>query len=126
MVKLHAELIAKNVKIIREELPGVKIWFCSDNLHAEAPHVARWCGIDVSLSDAIIDYHMHMPYYAGARFFDDTAYNIENLKKPYFPLIDPAERIQSFFLFLRLHRASLQKHSVLQPERQKPRICERR
>lgn len=97
MVKLHAELIAKNVKIIREELPGVKIWFCSDNLHAEAPHVARWCGIDVSLSDAIIDYHMHMPYYAGARFFDDTAYNIENLKKPYFPLIDPAERIQSFF-----------------------------
>ena len=97
MVKLHAELIAKNVKIIREELPDVKIWFCSDNLHAEAPHVARWCGIDVSLSDAIIDYHMHMPYYAGARFFDDTAYNIKNLKKPYFPLIDPAERIQSFF-----------------------------
>lgn len=97
MVKLHAELIAKNVKIIREELPNVKIWFCSDNLHAEAPHVARWCGIDVSLSDAIIDYHMHMPYYTGSRFFDDTAYNIKNLKKPYFPLIDPAERIQSFF-----------------------------
>ena len=97
MVNLHAELIAKNARIIREELPQVKFWFCSDNLHAEAPHVARWCGIDVSLSDKIVDYHMHMPYYTGTRFFDDTAYNIKKLKKTYFPLIDPAERILSFF-----------------------------
>lgn len=97
MVELHAELIAKNARILREELPGVKFWLCSDNLHAAEPHVARWCGIDVSLSDEVVDYHMHMPYYTGSRYFDDTAYNVEKLKKPYFPLIDPAERIQSFY-----------------------------
>lgn len=97
MVNLHAALIEKNAKIVREELPGVKFWLCSDNLHAAEPHVARWCGVDVSLSDSCIDGHMHMPYYTGLRYFDDTAYNIGKLKKPYFPLIDPAERILSFY-----------------------------
>ena len=97
MVKLHAKFIAKNAKIIREELPGVKFWLCSDNLHAEEPHVARWCGVDVSLSDDVVDVHNHMPYYAGVRYFDDMACCIAQLKKPYLPLIDPAERQQSFY-----------------------------
>lgn len=97
MVKLHAELVKKNVRIIREELPGVIFWYCSDNLHAVGPRLARWCGIDVSLSDDVIDIHNHMPYYASTRYFDDMAYNVSSLKKPYFPLIDPAERSHSFY-----------------------------
>lgn len=97
MVKLHAELIAKNVRFIREELPGTKFWLCSDNLHADMPHVARWCGIDVRLSDDVIDIHNHMPYYAGTRYFDDVAFNVAKLKKPFLPLIDPAERLKSFY-----------------------------
>ncbi|MBQ6597736.1 MAG: hypothetical protein IJH79_09310 [Lentisphaeria bacterium] len=97
MVKLHAEHIAKTAKIIREELPGVKFWLCSDNLHAAEPHVARWCGVDVALSDDVVDVHNHMPYYAGTRYFDDMAYCIAKLKKPYLPLIDPAERQLNFY-----------------------------
>lgn len=97
MVKLHSELIAKNARFIREELPGAKFWLCSDNLHADNPHVARWCGVDVSLSDNVVDIHNHMPYYAGLRFFNDVEFNISKLKKPFFPLIDPAERLTSFY-----------------------------
>ncbi len=97
MVKLHAELIAKTARIVHEEWPGMKFWLCSDNLHAAKPHVALWCGVDVSLSDDVLDGHNHMPYYSGTRYFDDMAYNMEKLKKPYLPLIDPAERSSSFF-----------------------------
>ena len=97
MVKLHADLIAKNAKIIREELPGVKFWLCSDNLRAAKPHVGQWCGVDVSLSDEVVDVHNHMPYYTGIRYFDDLAYCIGKLRKPYLPLIDPAERMLSFY-----------------------------
>ncbi len=97
MVKLHAQLIEKTVRIFHEEMPGAHFWLCSDNLHAAEPHVARWCGVDVRLSDAVVDGHKHMPYYSGTRYFDDLAYNLANLKKPYLPLIDPAERIPSFF-----------------------------
>ena len=97
MVKLHAGLIAKTARIVHEEMSGVKFWLCSDNLHAAEPHIARWCGVDVSLSDDVVDVHNHMQYYAGTRYYDDMAYNIGKLKKPYLPLIDPAERSQSFF-----------------------------
>ncbi len=97
MVKLHAEYIAKVAKIVKEELPEHKFALCSDNLHAEAPHVASWCGVDVSLSDSCVDLHMHMPYYTGLRYYDDVAYNTKRLKKPYFPLTDPAERLKSFY-----------------------------
>ena len=38
-----------------------------------------------------------MPYYAGARFFDDVAFNISSVKKPFYPLIDPAEKLESFY-----------------------------
>ena len=97
MVKLHSELIAKNIRFVREELPGTKFWLCSDNLHADTPHVARWCGVDVRLSDDVVDIHNHMPYYAGTRYFDDIAFNVGKLKKPFLPLIDPAERLKSFY-----------------------------
>ena len=97
MVKLHAEHIARNAQMIREELPGVKFWFCSDNLWAAEPHISRWCGVDVSLSDPVVDVHNHMPYYTGSRYYDDVRYNIGKLKKPFLPLIDPAERIVSFY-----------------------------
>lgn len=97
MVRLHAEFIAKTSRIIREELPEVKIYLVSDPLQMTNPHVALWCGVDVSLSDKDIDLHMHMPYYSGSKYFDDVAYNIRTLKKPFFPLVDPAERQESFF-----------------------------
>lgn len=97
MVKLHAEHIAKVTKIFREEAPGWKLWLCSDPLHAGSARVQSWCGVDVALSDHVVDGHMHMPYYTGTRFFDDAAVNGEVLKKPYWPLIDPTERLQSFF-----------------------------
>ena len=99
MIELHAEYIAKVAGIFREEAPGTEFWLCSDNLHAgtENERVAAWCAVDVSLSDPVVDFHLHMPYYTGTKFFDDVRYNIESLKKPFFPLNDPAERLWNFF-----------------------------
>ncbi len=99
MIGLHAEYIAKVAKIFREEAPGTEFWLCSDNLHAgeAGGRVAAWCAVDAALSDPAVDLHLHMPYYTGTRFYDDVKYNIESLKKPFFPLTDPAERLWSFF-----------------------------
>ncbi|MBQ6472185.1 MAG: carbohydrate binding domain-containing protein [Victivallales bacterium] len=98
MVDLHAQYMAKFTKILKEELPQVRFWFCSDPLNAGPNPLSSWCGVDVRLSDADVDVHHHMPYYAGARFFDDIAFNIASLKKPFFPLIDPSERLASFYV----------------------------
>ena len=97
MVKLHAEYANRFMRIFKESAPGVKFYFCSDNLYAAGDHISAWCGVDVRLSDEVADGHMHMPYYAGVRFFDDCGFNIRSLKKPFFPLIDPAEALYSYY-----------------------------
>ncbi len=97
MVRLHAKLIEKIAGIIRREAPGTEFWLCTDNLHASGERVALWCAVDASLSDGVVDGHMHMPYYSGTRYFDDMAYNVQSFRKPYFPLVDPAERLLSFY-----------------------------
>ena len=100
MIRLHAEYIAKVAKIFREEAPGTEFWLCSDNLHDPGTgreRVAAWCAVDVALSDSVVDLHLHMPYYTGTKYYDDVKYNIESLKKPFFPLNDPAETSWSFF-----------------------------
>lgn len=97
MVDLHAKYANRVMKIFKEENPDIKFWFCSDNLYASGNHISSWCGVDVRLSDDAADGHMHMPYYSGTRFFDDVEYNIANLKKPFFPMIDPAENLISFY-----------------------------
>ena len=97
MVKIHAQYINKVAKIFKEEAPHVQFHLCSDNLSAGPETISAWCGVDVRLSDAAVDGHMHMPYYAGTRFFDDVQFNIQSLKKPFFPLIDPAEYLLSFY-----------------------------
>ncbi len=97
MVDVHAQLVKKMADIAREELPGTKFVLCSDNLLAKAPHISSWCAMDVRKCDAAVDLHLHMPYYCGKAFFDDVRFNVENLKKPFFPLIDPSERLAYFF-----------------------------
>lgn len=97
MVDLHAKYANRVMKIFKEENPDIKFWFCSDNLYASGNHISSWCGVDVRLSDDAADGHMHMPYYSGTKFFDDVEYNIANLKKPFFPMIDPAENLISFY-----------------------------
>jgi|GEM_PF-1921513 len=97
MVKLHGECIGKVAKILHSELPDAEFWLCSDNLHAGGQPVAGWCGVDVRLSDQDVETHLHMPYYTGTRYFDDVAFNVNSLKKPFFPLIDPAENLWSFY-----------------------------
>jgi hypothetical protein len=97
MVKLHAQHINRFVSVFKENAPGINFQLCSDNLYAGENTISAWCGVDVRLSDAIVDGHMHMPYYAGKKFFDDCNFNIKNLQKPFFPLIDPAEALYSFY-----------------------------
>ena len=97
MVDLHARYANRAMRIFKDEAKGVRFWFCSDNLSASGSHISAWCGVDVRLSDEVADGHMHMPYYSGSRFFDDAAFNIAQLKKPFFPLIDPAENLASFY-----------------------------
>jgi hypothetical protein len=97
MVKLHAQYVNKLAKILKAEAPQIKFWLCSDNLYAGPNPISSWCGVDVRLSDQFVDGHMHMPYYTGKRFFDDVQFNIKSLKKPFFPLIDPAETLYSFY-----------------------------
>jgi len=98
MVDLHAKLIAKHARLVHEECPGVEFWLCSDPQTAAAPHFSAWCGVDVQRNDPDIDVHNHMPYYSGTQYFDDMAYMMKTVKKPYFPMVDPAERDMDFFL----------------------------
>lgn len=97
MVDLHAQYANRAMQIFKEEAKDIRFWFCSDNLSASGSHISAWCGVDIRLSDNVADGHMPMPYYSGTRFFDDVAFNIAQLKKPFFPLIDPAENIASFY-----------------------------
>ncbi len=110
MVQLHARYINNLAGIFKEEAPRLKFWLCSDNLHAGKQTVASWCGVDVRLSDAHVDWHMHMPYYAGITFFDDMAVNLKSLKKPFFPLIDPGEAIYGYY---RLYNPDKVKQNIL-------------
>ncbi|MBR7138183.1 MAG: hypothetical protein IKD44_01425 [Lentisphaeria bacterium] len=97
MIKVHNELLHFRLRIFKEECPGMTYRLVSDNLHADTPHIARWCGVDVSLADKAVDLHNHMPYYAGSRYFDDMAYCMKFFTTPYLPLIDPAERLERFY-----------------------------
>ncbi len=97
MVHLHAILIEKVAKIFHQEAPGKQFWLCSDNLHAGPQPVSSWCGVDVRLSDDVIDGHMHMPYYAGVQYFDDVKVNVDSLRKPFLPMINPGEPSRVYF-----------------------------
>ena len=97
MVKLHTQYINRFVKTFKASAPNINFNLCSDSLYAGENTISAWCGVDVRLSDSVVDGHMHMPYYTGKKFFDDCQFNIKNLKKPFFPLIDPAEALYSFY-----------------------------
>lgn len=96
-VSQNSMIIANFSKAMRKYLPDVKFMLCSDPVHAGDNTVSEWCGVDIRLSDNDIDTHMHMPYYSGLRFYNDLKFNLEVLKKPYFPLIDPAEDMEYFY-----------------------------
>lgn len=97
MVDLHQKHLEKFGAVLRREWPGIEFWLCTDNLHARGPAIAYWCAVDSRRADKLVDGHQSMPYYSGTPFFDDVKYNIENLRKPFFPLNDPSERSLRFF-----------------------------
>ena len=43
------------------------------------------------------DLFMNMPYYQGARWYDDLQFNQTSLKTPNYPLIDPTENMEMFY-----------------------------
>lgn len=94
----NISIVKRFSSAMRKHLPRVEFILASDNLHAgwKSP-VAEWCGVDVRLLDEDIDMHMHMPYYSGLQYYNDLIFNLEALKKPYFPLIDPAEDNEYFY-----------------------------
>ena len=96
-VEQHHLIIQRFSKAMRKYLPEVKFVLCSDPVHAGKHPVADWCGVDVRLSDEDVDLHMHMPYYAGLQYYNDIEFNLKSLKKPNFPLIDPAEDMDYFY-----------------------------
>ena len=97
-VRQHADIQARTYAVLKRHFPDQQVWICTDPLHAPpASILSSWCGVDERLGDAHCDVHTPMPYYAGLRYFDDIAFNREQLKKPIFPLNDPAEKQLSFF-----------------------------
>ncbi len=98
MINLHQEHLEKVIRIFRKEMPEAEFWICTDNLHAHGAELAYWNAVDSKLADKVVDGHLPMPYYSGARFFDDVKYNRSKLKKPYIPLNDPAENMERFFI----------------------------
>lgn len=93
----NARIINCFAALCREKFPGKEIVLCTDPLHFSPPHVQEWCGVDVRLSDANYDLFMNMPYYQGARWYDDLQFNQTSLKTPNYPLIDPTENMEMFY-----------------------------
>ena len=96
-VQQNAAIIKAFCDCVKKNFPGVQAIVCTDNLHANSAPVAKWCGVDVRLSDKDADLFMNMPYYTGIRYYDDIELNNKALKTPNFPLNDPAEMDIAFF-----------------------------
>ena len=94
-IRQSADIVSQFCKCVKKNftVPAV---ICSDPLHVAG--IQQWCGVDVSLSDKDADLFMNMPYYCGLDFFKDVALNVKTLKTRNFPLIDPSEEDEMFFL----------------------------
>lgn len=98
--------VAQNAKIIenfavtaKETMPDLPLFLCTDPLHKAPPHVQEWCGVDVRMCDqGLYDKFMNMPYYSGISYYDDLKFNLDNLKTRQFPLIDPSENMEMFYM----------------------------
>ncbi len=94
----HQLILEKISTMIRNLLPEVQFWLISDPLQTGVQRVSEWCGVDVKAADPIVDIHQHMPYITGIPFFEQVKLNIEELKKPFFPFIDPSENMAMYYL----------------------------
>jgi len=86
--KKIAEIYAGAVK---KYWPEVKFYLCTEPLKTTGFSESEWCAMNGEGTDGFVDMHMDMPYYMGTPYFDNVQFNIEKLKKPFFPLIDPSE-----------------------------------
>lgn len=96
-VEQHRLIIQQFSKAMRKYLPDTKFILCTDPLQEGKTQVSDWCGVDARLSDNDVDMHMNMPYYSGLQYYNNLELNMKYLKKPNFPLIDPAENAESFY-----------------------------
>ena len=96
-VKQNAAIIKAFCECVKKCFPGTLAIVCTEPLSASGNTLAKWCGVDVRLSDKDADLFMNMPYCVGAKYYDDLEFNIKALKTPNFPLNDPAERLISYF-----------------------------
>lgn len=96
-VEQHSLIVKKMSESMKKYFPGIPLWLCSDPIHSEGETLSGWCAVDVRKSDADVACHANMPYYSGLKFYNDIELNLKELKKPNFPLIDPAEKLESFF-----------------------------
>lgn len=97
-VRQNGRMIRNFARLVRVNFPKSKVGIVTDNLHAAPPHVASWCGVDIRQFDDVFDVMRNMPYYSGLTYFDDFAFNVKTLKTPQFPLNDPGENLEQFYV----------------------------
>jgi hypothetical protein len=89
-------IVKKFCEAVHRHFPESKAVLTTDPLGAERL-LSAWCCMDARLSDPYVDLFVNMPYYSGLKFYETVELNNKLLKKKNFPLIDPSERIKSFF-----------------------------
>lgn len=96
-VMQNQKIIMKISQMMKKHFSRIPFWSCSDPIHTGTVMLTQWCGVDARLADEYVDIQANMPYYSGLQYFDDIEFNVKHLKKPNFPLIDPAENMLMFF-----------------------------
>ncbi|OGV34105.1 MAG: hypothetical protein A2020_09470 [Lentisphaerae bacterium GWF2_45_14] len=96
-VQLNMKINRKLAEVVRKRFPYTKYWICTDALHSNASNMVQWISCDERTFDPDVDVHLPMIYRSGLSFYKDVELNVRTLKKPVFPLIDPAERMMEFY-----------------------------
>ncbi len=87
----RTKIIARYYQTMKKHFPQLDLWICTVSLRPGEDPVMAWSGINPKSYGPYTDVYYNMLYCAGKAYFDMLEYNLKELNKPLYPLIDPAE-----------------------------------
>lgn len=94
----RTQIIKRYYETVRKHFPELKQWMCTVGVIPGQDPLMGWSGIDPRSYDPYTDCFNNMLYCAGKQYADMLFYNLQELKKPLCPAIDPAETELRYYL----------------------------
>lgn len=94
----RTQIIKRYYETLKKNFPGLSQWMCTVNLRPGQDPIMGWSGIDPRSYSPYTDYFNSMLYCAGKQYADMLFCNLKGVKKPLYPVIDPAETELRWFV----------------------------